>query len=126
MITEVTPYICVEDARKAIDWYRTVFDAGIADGPVESDDGRIVHVELYFGDARIFLCEESADRRIAPPQEHGDCSVTLHLTTDHVDEFVDRAQRAHGTVERHPQDTPYGRLAVVRDPHGHRWLLNTE
>lgn len=126
MITEMTPYICVEDAHQAIGWYSAVFDAGVANGPIEMDDGRIGHVELYLGDARLFMSEEFADAGVAPPDGHRGAPVTMHLTTDHVDEFVERAA-AHGArIDRGPSDTPYGRIAVVTDPFGHRGMLNTE
>lgn len=126
MITEMTPYICVDDANRAIGWYSAVFDAGIADGPIEMDDGRIGHVELYLGDARLFMSEEFGEIGVVPPDGRRGASVTMHLTTDHVDEFVDRAARQGARIDRHPADTPHGRVAVLTDPFGHRWMLNTE
>jgi predicted enzyme related to lactoylglutathione lyase len=57
--------------------------------------------------------------------EPGRVSVTLHLSVRDVDASVERAAQAGATVERPPTDAPYGRTAVVRDPYGHRWMVQT-
>ena len=46
---ELTPYICVADARRAIDWYADVLGAEVVVEPIVVDDGRIGHVELSAG-----------------------------------------------------------------------------
>jgi uncharacterized glyoxalase superfamily protein PhnB len=48
----------------------------------------------------------------------------LHLSVTDVDGLVDRARAAGADVDRGPEDNPVGRVAVVRDPSGHRWFLN--
>jgi uncharacterized glyoxalase superfamily protein PhnB len=50
--------------------------------------------------------------------------VTIHLGVDDCDEVV-RAARASGAhVDREPGDTPHGRIGTIRDPFGHRWMIN--
>jgi uncharacterized glyoxalase superfamily protein PhnB len=36
-----------------------------------------------------------------------------------------RAVEAGARMDREPTDNPYGRIAVLTDPFGHRWMLNT-
>lgn len=42
---ELTPYVCVDDARRAIDWYVEVMGAEIVFEPIVMDDGKVGHVE---------------------------------------------------------------------------------
>jgi PhnB protein len=58
----------------------------------------------------------------APQRDRGN-AVTLHLEVDDVDGLVDRVVAGGATLDRGPEDNPVGRVAVVRDPFGHRWLL---
>ena len=45
-MSEMTPYICVADARAAIEWYVDNLGAEVTYPPIEMPDGRIGHVEL--------------------------------------------------------------------------------
>lgn len=51
--------------------------------------------------------------------------MTLHLEVPDVDAVVESARSAGAQVDRPPADTPNGRIAVYRDPFGHRWMINT-
>ncbi|HVT68166.1 MAG TPA: VOC family protein [Trebonia sp.] len=121
----LTPYIVVSDARRAIDWYRSVLGAQRRGDPYVNPDGTIGHAELGLGNAVLMLSEPSAlwpDVPVSAPSE-GPFSHTLHLDVADVDEMTERARQAGATVEREPADQPYGRGAVVVDPFGHRWML---
>jgi uncharacterized glyoxalase superfamily protein PhnB len=51
--------------------------------------------------------------------------VTLHLTVRDVDALIEAARAAGAVADRGPEDNPpIGRVAVLRDPFGHRWFLN--
>jgi uncharacterized glyoxalase superfamily protein PhnB len=52
--------------------------------------------------------------------------VTLHLQTDDVDALAQQAVAAGARLDRGPEDAGVGRVAVLRDPFGHRWFLNDE
>lgn len=119
----LTPYIAVRDARRAIDWYVKVFKATPRGEPIVMPDGSVGHAELGFGDAVLMLAEGSAGVPVQPPSP-GAHSHTLHVQVDDVDNTVDQARRDGADVEREPTDEPYGRVAVLVDPFGHRWLLN--
>jgi len=71
----------------------------------------------------LALAEGSSQAPVQPPR--GDTfSHTLHLQVDDVDATVRGARAVGAQVEREPGDEPYGRVAVLVDPFGHRWLLN--
>ena len=50
-MTELTPYLCVADARAAIEWYVAALGAEIAYKPIVMDNGRVGHCELAIGQA---------------------------------------------------------------------------
>jgi uncharacterized glyoxalase superfamily protein PhnB len=119
----LTPYIAVSDGRAAIEWYVTVFGAERRGDPYVMADGSIGHAELGLGDAVLMLAEGSSEVPVAPPTG-GPHSHTLHLAVDDVDATVRRAAAQGAEIEREPVDEPYGRVGVLVDPFGHRWLVN--
>jgi len=121
----ITPYITVGDARAAIDWYRNAFGARVSFEPIVMDDGRVGHVELTIGDdARFMMSDEFDSAGVAAPDPTRHNSVALHVETTAVDVVVRQAKAMGAKVDREPEDTPNGRIAVLHDPFGHRWMFN--
>ncbi len=56
-MSELTPYICVTDARTAIEWYVEVLGAEVVIDPIIMDDGHVGHVELAVDGARWMMRE---------------------------------------------------------------------
>jgi uncharacterized glyoxalase superfamily protein PhnB len=124
-MSELTPYICVADARSAVEWYVDVLGAEVTYSPIEMPDGRIGHVELAVDGARWMMSDEFAEANVAAPDPTRGNAVSLHLTVDDVDAVAARVQAAGVTLDRGPEESPpAGRVAVFRDPFGHRWFLN--
>ena len=124
-MSELTPYICVADSRAAIEWYVDVLGAEVTYQPIEMPDGRIGHVELAVDGARWMMSDEFAEANVAPPDAGRGNAVSLHLTVTDVDAVAARVVAAGVTLDRGPEDSPpAGRVAVFRDPFGHRWFLN--
>ena len=89
MTSELTPYLCVADARAA----------------------------------RGMMAEEFPEAGGAPPAPDRGAAVTLHLTVPDVDAAAARVTATGTDLQRGPEDTPHGRVAVFTDPSGHRWFL---
>ena len=124
-MSELTPYICVADARAAVEWYVEVLGAEVTYAPIEMPDGRIGHVELAVGGARWMMSDEFAEANVAAPDPGRGNAVSLHLTLDDVDSVAARVQASGVTLDRGPEDNEnVGRVVVFRDPFGHRWFLN--
>ena len=66
-MSELTPYICVEDSRAAIEWYVDVLGAEVTYEPIEMPDGRIGHVELAVDGAGWMMSDEFAEANVAAP-----------------------------------------------------------
>jgi uncharacterized glyoxalase superfamily protein PhnB len=125
-MSELTPYLCVADARTAIEWYTGVLGAVVVYDPIEMPDGRIGHVELAVDGARWMMAEEFAEVGVSPPDPSRGAAVSLHLTVDDVDAVADRVRQAGLALDVGPENHELaGRVAVFRDPFGHRWYLNT-
>jgi len=114
--TTVTPYLCVADAAKLIEFLKQAFGAQLIfkmDGP----GGRIMHAEMTIGDSRIMLGQP------APGQE---THAMIHLYLPDADAVYARALAAGATSVREPADQFYGdRSAGVRDQFGNQWYIAT-
>ncbi|MGI8522173.1 MAG: VOC family protein [Nocardioides sp.] len=124
-MSTLTPYICVADSRRAIEWYAEALGAEVVVEPIVMDDGHVGHCELAVGGASWMMSDEFESAGVAPPLPGRGNDVTLHLTVADCDAGCDRARAAGADVVREPDDNPgIGRLAVFLDPFGHRWFLN--
>jgi PhnB protein len=120
-----TPQIVVDGARRAIEFYREVFDA---DELVRNHapDGRVMHCELLMFGGRILVIDDFGDDFVSSPARLGGSTVRLHLYVPDVDAVHRRALDAGATSVMAPQDAFWGdRYAIVRDPYGHHWSLAT-
>lgn len=112
----VTPYLCVADAAKLIEFLKQAFDAQLLfkmDGP----GGRIMHAEMTIGDSRIMLGQ---------PEPGKETHAMIHLYLPDTDAVYKRALTAGGTSVREPADQFYGdRSAGVRDQFGNQWFIAT-
>ena len=125
-IKDVYAYLCVDDAARAIDYYRQAFGATERFRLVEPS-GRIGHVELDFGERIVMLSDSFPECGIRSARDIGATPVSIHLHVDDADALADQAVAAGGSLEMPPTDMFYGeRSAVVRDPFGHRWLMGHE
>jgi uncharacterized glyoxalase superfamily protein PhnB len=125
MVSELTPYLCVADARAAIDWYVDVLGAEVTFEPLVMPDGRVGHAQLAIDGAEWMLSDEFASAGVAAPDPARGSAVSMHLTVGDVDAMCARVTAAGITLDRGPEDSPpAGRVAVFHDPFGHRWFLN--
>ena len=123
-MSELTPYLAVSDARAAIEWYADALGAEVTYEPIVMPDGRIGHAEMTIDGARFMLADEHPELQVVAPGADGS-PVTLHLTVSDVDAICERITSAGAGIDRGPEDSaPAGRVAVFRDPFGHRWFLN--
>ena len=123
-MSELTPYICVADARAAIEWYVDVLGAEVTYEPIVMDDGRVGHVELAIDGAGWMMSDPFDTAGVAAPDPSRGVPVSLHLGVTDVDALAAAVTAAGVTLDRGPEDSPpAGRVAVFRDPFGHRWFL---
>src|SRR5262245_8378220 len=86
----ITPYLMIDGAAAAIDFYKQVFGAKERlrlGGP----DGRVGHAELELGDSVIMLADECAESNARSPKSVGGVSVMIHHYVTDVDAVFARA-----------------------------------
>ena len=121
----VTPYLCCKDAVRALDFYAKAFGARELvrfTGP----GGEIGHAEIEIEGGRIMVSGEWEAGGVYSPEKYGGTPCSICLLVADVDALVARAAAAGATIERPPNDEPYGhRSCWLRDPFGHRWNFAT-
>ena len=123
-----TAYLIVNDAARAIEFYKQAFGATETmrlHGPGE----RIGHAEIRIGNSNIMLADEFPEMGHLSPKSVGGARspVSIHLYVENADEVYKRALAAGASSLREPEDQFYGeRNAQVRDPSGHCWDLSTQ
>ena len=80
---------------------------------------------LSVAGAGWMMSDEFGSAGVAAPDTARGAPVSLHLEVGDVDEMCARVRAAGVDLDRGPEDSPpAGRVAVFRDPFGHRWFLN--
>ncbi|MGH9216925.1 MAG: VOC family protein [Acidimicrobiales bacterium] len=121
----VSPYLVVDGAQKAIEFYTTVLGA-TERMRMPGPDGRIGHAELRVGDSVIMLADEFPDMGAKGPSAYGGSPVSISVYVEDVDATFDKATGAGATVVRPLENQFYGdRSATFDDPFGHRWTIAT-
>jgi PhnB protein len=122
---QVSPYLCVDGADLAIQFYATVFGA-TERMRLPGPDGKVGHAELQIGDSLIMLSDEFPDMGGRSPKSLGGTPVTLSVYVDDVDTVFDTAIQSGAQTLRPVEDQFYGdRTGQFVDPFGHRWSVAT-
>jgi PhnB protein len=119
----VTPQLTLDDAARAIDWYKTALGAEEVSrhaGP----DGKIMHAELRIGDSRIMLNDAVMGGK--GPKALGGSPASLWIYVEDCDTLFNRAVKAGGEIRMPMGDQFWGdRCGAVVDPHGFTWTIAT-
>ena len=122
---QLSPYICVDGAAKAIEFYVEVF-GGVERMRMPGPDGTIGHAEVQVGRGVIMLADEFPDIDFRGPRSVGGTPVVLHLYVEDVDVVYQRAVKAGAKPLEAPEDQFYGdRSGRFEDPFGHRWNVSS-
>lgn len=120
-----TPYLIIQGAAAALDFYKKAFGATELMRMAQSD-GRLGHAEMRIGDSCIMLADEVPEMEYRGPKSLGGTPVSILLYFEDVDAVVARAVAAGAKLTRPVQDQFYGdRSGVLEDPFGHLWTIAT-
>jgi uncharacterized glyoxalase superfamily protein PhnB len=120
----VIPYVAVDGAAKAVEFYKAAFGA-VQHGPATADEaGVIMNVEIEIHGGMVMLMDNTATMGFRSSCEPGH-PFTMQIVTDQGRFWFDRAVAAGCTVTM-PFETQfwgdtYGRLI---DPFGIEWAVN--
>lgn len=121
----ITPYLTVDGADAAIDFYRKAFGA-VELSRVASPQGKLVNAQLRFGNSMVMLMDAFPEMGALDPKALNGSPVTIHLQVEKVDEVFAQAVAAGATVTMPVADMFWGdRYGALRDPFGHHWSVAT-
>ena len=125
VINTVTPYLVVDGAAAAIDFYVAAFGA-VEHHRLVGDDGRVGHAELILGNSRIMMADEYPEVNAISPTTRGGTSTSFTVEVPDVDAVFARAVELGATELRPVADQFYGhRQGTLRDPWGHQWSVSS-
>jgi len=121
----VTPYLCIDGAAEAIEFYKKAFGAKEL-SRMPAPGGKIGHAEVQIGDSHVMLADEFPEMGFRSPKSIGGTPVMMHLYVEDVDATVTRLASAGAKVVRAVEDQFYGdRGGKIEDPFGHSWYVST-
>jgi PhnB protein len=121
----VTPYLILDDAARAIEFYKKAL------GAVElmrfpAPGGRIGHAEIKIGDSPVMLADESPQEGQKSLRTIGGSPVSLMVYVEDVDARVAQAVAAGAKITRPVANQFYGdRTGGIEDPFGYQWYIAT-
>ena len=120
-----TPYLTLNDSKRAIDFYKRAFGAQEI-VRMEGPGGKIGHAELKIGDSMIMLSDEMPGGGNRSPQALGGTTSSVFLYVTDVDSVYKQAVDAGAKSDMPPADMFWGdRFGKLTDPFGHTWALAT-
>jgi PhnB protein len=123
----VTTHLVVDDAAKAIDFYKRAFGAeecGVMHDP--SGSGKVMHAMIRIGDSPVMMGEECPSFGVLSPKSLGNSPVTVHLYVEDADQVFESAVNAGATIKMPMMNAFWGdRYGTVVDPFGHHWSIAT-
>ena len=121
----VTPYLAVDDAAQAIEYYKKAFGAKER-ARMEAPDGKIGHAEVEIGDSLVMLSDPFPHATTRPPKELGGTSGSVFMYVEDVDAVVKKAVDEGATITMEVADQFWGdRFGTITDPFGHVWSIAT-
>ncbi|MCQ8118057.1 VOC family protein [Methylomonas rosea] len=119
----LTPYLVVQDAARALEFYKNAFAASEL-SRLNTPDGNIAHAEFKIGDSIFMLADENPHCTDHSPKTLGGTPVKLFLYVADVDAVLTAAIKAGATQTMPPTNQFWGdRMGALSDPFGHQWLI---
>ena len=120
----VTPYLIIDGAAAAIDFYKKAF--GATELFRMEHQGKIGHAEIRIGDSPVMLADQQPSMGYVGPKELSGTPVSLMIYVEDVDKIYRQAISAGGLELKPLQDQFYGdRSGTLKDPYGHVWTIAT-
>jgi PhnB protein len=121
----VTPYLVVDGAAAAIDFYKKAFGA-VEVMRMPAPGGKIGHAEIRIGDSHVMLADEHPEQGHRGPKSIGGTPVGIMIYVEDVDSVFAAALAAGATETRPLENQFYGdRSGSITDPFGHNWMIAT-
>jgi len=119
----VCPYLIVDGAADAIEFYARVLGA-TERVRMPGPEGRVGHAELQLGDSIIMVADAYPEMDIRGPKDIGGSPITMTVYVEDVDATFTAALADGASSVQPVEDKFYGdRAGQFEDPFGHRWSV---
>lgn len=120
-----TPYLIVQNATAAIEFYKRALGATEL-MRLTDPEGKVAHAEIKIGNSPIMLADELPTMGFRSPRSLGGSAVSLMIYMEDVDAKFRQATDAGARVLMPVKDQFYGdRSGTLEDPFVHVWTLAT-
>ena len=119
-------YVVVQNAKAAIDFYKSVFGATLVHCFYDPGTTRVVHAILELNGITFYLSDDFPDWTDGSlaPQSTGKSPVTLVLNVADVDAMFDKAVKAGAKALSPVEEQFWGeRSGLLMDPFGTQWSI---
>jgi PhnB protein len=121
----VIPYLVVDGASNAIDFYTKVLGAK-EEVRMGGPDGKVGHAELRIGDSVVMLADAFPGMGMQDPESIGGTPVSIVVYVEDVDTIFAAGLAAGAKEVEAVENKFYGdRAGTFDDPFGHRWNIMT-
>jgi len=123
----LTPYLTVNDANAAIEFYKKALGAKEVARHPAPDSNKLMHVHLELYGSALFFSDDFPEfmgGKSNTPQALGGSPVTLHISVEDGQAAWDKAIAAGATVVMPFKEQFWGDLyGQFTDPFGHKWSI---
>ena len=121
----VTPYLAINGAALAIEWYKRAFGAKELMRQA-TPDGKLMHSRVRIGDSIVMMSDVFPSGH-KDPLQLGGSAITLHIYSNNVDPLWKRAVEAGAKIDMQLDDMFWGEgYGQLTDPFGHSWSLSMQ
>ncbi len=119
----VTPYLVINGAARAIEFYKKAFGAKEITRQ-GMPDGTLMHAMIQIGDSRVMMSDEFPGGDTKSPTSAGGTTFNLHVYTKDVDKLWTQAIAAGAKPSMPLENQFWGeRYGKLQDPFGHVWSV---
>ncbi len=120
----VTPYLSIEGASQALEWYKKAFGAKELERE-PTPDGKLIHGRIRIGDSIVMMSDVFPGADTQSPTSLGNTTTTLHIYTKNVDKLFQQAVDAGAKITMPVDNQFWGeRYGKLKDPFGHNWSIS--
>src|SRR2546430_7465469 len=116
-----TPYLVINGAAKAIEFYKKAFGAKEVSRQ-GMPDGTLMHAMIQIGDSFVMMSDEFPGGDTKSPASAGGTTFNLHVYSKDVDKLWNQAVAAGAQASMPPPEQFWGeRYGKIQDPFGPIW-----
>jgi PhnB protein len=121
--TSVTPYIVMDDAASAIEFYKKALGAE-EKMRLSTPDGGVMYAEIQIGNARLMMGSPCPDNDGKSAKSFGGSPVSFYVYVDDVEAVFNKANSAGMSVKKGLEDMFWGdRMGTLTDSFDMEWTI---